>query len=241
MRFLLPLLLLVSTVVRGENIILDQTTPNEALAVQVLIDQFENTDIVIRREPWLTTKPVFVIYAEAAASLGEVAIDPLIEALDGSRQTRIGAAVGLGAIGSASIRTEFKLHRMLMGNDSFDRILACGIIRGIGPDAFILVDSLRLCLHHDNFHVQYWACRALSSIGSGANDATEDLLIVLKMGIASVRRNAAITLGNIQDGMDQPTRWKVIDALQEAKKDRCQPVRAAATEAEAKIIVFYPS
>lgn len=228
--------LLLCVPVYGEDIILDANTPNEVLAVQVLIEKFDSLDIVIRTKP-RGMIPAFVIYAEAAAFFGDCAVDPLIKALGEESQIRVAAAIGLEAIGPAAIKATPQLIVMLAGSDR-DNILACGIIRGIGPDAVKLVPLLRPLLDNDNFHVQYWACRALNSIGPGAQMATPDLCRELLMGIASVRRNAAITLGNIAPGMTKRQLQETIDALEVATQDKCQPVRVAATEALDKISVF---
>jgi HEAT repeat protein len=229
MRFVFLLLLLVAPVY-GENIVLDDT-PNEVVAVQALIDRFDDTTLVIRTDVYAVT-PAFVIYAEAAASFGDCAVDPLIAALDEGGQIRLAAAIGLQAVGPAAIKAKPFLIEMLASQSDRENILACGIIQGIGPNAVELVPQLRKLLSSDNFHVQYWACRGLSSIGPGAEDAVHDLLLWLKYGVASVRRNAAIAIGNIGPGLACPL---IIERLTVALDDRSVPVREAAQEALLKL------
>ena len=229
MRFVFLVLLLVSPAF-GEEIRLDADTPNEVLAVQALIERFDDTDYVFRTDPLLEVVPAFAIYAEAAASFGECAINPLIQALDGSRQSRVAAAIGLAAIGPLAIKARPQLIEMLEtgGRDS---ILACAIIQGIGPDAKEFVPQLRLLLAADDFHVQYRACRALSAIGPGAGSTAGALIVALREGVASVRRNAAIALGNIAVELDGKSKWAVIQALRQTQNDYSVPVREAAMEA----------
>lgn len=223
MRFVIVLLLLAAPVYGG---ILAANTPDEVLAVQVLIEKFDNANTVTRTD--------FVTFAKAIASFGECAVDPLIEALGKEGQIRVAAAVGLEAVGPAAIKATPQLIEMLDASDR-DNILVCGIIRGIGPDAVKLVPLLRTLLDNNNFHVQYWACRALSSIGPGAQMATPDLSKELLTGLASVRRNAAIALGNIAPGMTERQLQETITVLEVAQQDGCHPVREAATEALERI------
>lgn len=207
-------------------------TPDEVLAVQALIEKFDNANTV--------TGADFVTFAKAIVSFGECAVDPLIEALGKEGQIRVAAAVGLEAIGPAAIKATPQLIEML-GASGRDNILACGIIRGIGPGAVELVPLLRTLLDNNNFHVQYWACRALSSIGPGAHQATSDLCEILIMGIASVRRNAAIALGNIAPGMTLRQLQETINVLEVIKlRDGCHPVRIEAIEALNKISLIVP-
>ncbi len=229
MRFLLLLLLCSPTFA---DIQLDEGTPNEVLAVQVLIERFGDTDIITRTEPWFTVVPVFVVYAEAAASFGNCAVDPLIVVLqDENLQVRVAAAFALEAVGPASIKAKLLLEEMLQSDDDFTITLACAIIRGIGPDAIELVDPVMTCLDHKNFHVQYWACRALGGIGLNATPAADKLIELLKTGVASVRRNAALALGQIYKFRGDQTVNVIRALLQVIENDYSMPVKAAAEEA----------
>ena len=127
---------------------LDESTPNEVIAVQALIECFDCTDVIVRTEPWYTSLPVFVVYAEAAASFGECAVYPLMVALeDENPQVRTAAAIALEAIGPASIKAKPLLEEMLQSDNDRTKILACAIIRGIGPDAAELVDLVKEILY----------------------------------------------------------------------------------------------
>jgi len=233
MRFVIVLLLLCALVYGGYTI--DVSTSNDVLAVQGLIANFDSTEIITETEPWVSTTPAFVTYAELAASYGDCAVDPLIEALGEEGQIRMAAAIGLEAVGPAAIKAKPQLVEMLESSSDLDNILACGIVRGIGSDAVELVLLLQKQLHNDNFHVQYWACRALSSIGPGASPAAGELIVALREGLASVRRNAAIALGNIAGELDGKSKWAVINALEQTTFDYSVPVREAAVEALTKL------
>jgi len=229
MRFLFLLLLLCSPA--SADIQLDEGIPNEVLAVQALIERFDDTDTIVRTEPWFQTLPVFVAYAEAAASFGDCAVDPLIEALqDENPQVRVAAAIALEAVGPASIKAKPLLEEMLQSDDDRTNILACAIIRGIGPGACELVDSVMTCLDSENFHVQYWACRALGGVGSEAISATDKLVKLLETSTASVRRNAALALGLMYKCQGEP--GSIIQALEQViENDYSVPVKDAAKEA----------
>ena len=229
MRFLFVLLLLCSPAFA--EIQLDEGTPNEVIAVQALIDRFGDTEIIIRTEPWFHTLPAFVIYAEAAASFGDCAVDPLIEVLKGyNPQVRTAAAIALEKVGPTAIEAKPLLEEMLQSDDDHTNILACAIIRGIGPDAVELVDLVKELLYDENFHVQYWACRALGGVGLEAAIVVNELLDRLVTGVASVRRNAALALGEITKSIDN--NGPIIQALLQAiENDYSVPVKDAAREA----------
>jgi HEAT repeat protein len=251
MRFVLILLLLLVSPAFGDNIFLDENTPNEVLAVRLLVDHFSDTGYVIRTEPrvdnskgpgyvispgpWLKYTPAFVVYADLAAAYGDCAVAPLIEALEEDGQIRMAAAVGLEKIGPTAMRAKPQLIEMLNSSSVTDNILACGIIRGIGPDAVEFTSLLGAQLDNENFHAQYWACRALSAIGPGAGPSADQLIVVLREGVASVRRNAAIALGSIAVDLDGKSKCAVINALEQSKKDYSAPVREAVLEALRKL------
>jgi HEAT repeat protein len=232
MRFLIVLLLLLLCLpacLPMSNQM--ETLLADVAAVQALIEQFDDTEIITRMEPWYDTLPAFVVHAEAAASFGECAVDPLIVALrDENPQVRTAAAIALEAVGPAAIKAKPLLEEMLQSDIDHTNILACAIIRGIGPGAADLVDLVRARLHDENFHVQYWACRALGGIGLDAAHVVNDLLDCLTTGVASVRRNAALALGEITKTIDN--NGPIIQALEQVKKnDRSVPVRDAARDA----------
>ena len=228
MRFLLLLLLLCLPACNGE-IQSETTAPNEA--VQTLIDRFDDTEIVVRTEPWYDTLPAFVVHAEAAASFGDCAVYLLMVALeDENPQVRTAAAIALEKIGPASIKAKPLLEEMLQSDDDHTNILACAIIRGIGPGAADLVDLVKELLYNENFHVQYWACRALGGVGLEAAIVVNELLDRLVTGVASVRRNAALALGEITKSIDN--NGPIIQALEQViEHDYSVPVKDAAKEA----------
>jgi len=233
MRFVIALLLmLLATPVYG-----NANTPDDVMAVQALIEKFDTPGIVVTEDG--RTVPAFVVYAEAVAAYGDCAVDPLIVALEEEGQVRVAAAIALDMIGPASIKAKPQLVVLLNSSVDRDNILACGVIRGIGSSAAELVPLVREQLYHKNFHVQYWACRALASIGPGAHAATEDLCERLGTGVASVRRNAAIALGSIAPGMTLRQLQETVNVLEVTKlRDECHPVRIEAVAALAKIAEF---
>lgn len=237
MRFLFALLLLC-TPAFGQDIVVDNELPNATIVAEALIDRFDEPGWVIRPDPMCESLPLFAVYAEGVASFGEAAVDPLIVALeDENPQVRIAAAIALDKIGPPALKASPVLEKMLRSDDDRTNILACGIIRGIGPDAAWLTELVIPLLDHENFHVQYWACRALGSIGHNTGvQAAAKLVELLDTGVASVRRNAALALGNIAGGLDGKSQFAAIQALEQtAANDYSHPIREAAKEALAKI------
>lgn len=234
MRFIMLLLLLTAPVYGGE---ITPNIPEDVLAVRALIEKFDTPGFV--DVEGRGTIPAFALYAEEVATYGECAVDPLIEALGEEGQIRVAAAIALDIIGPASIKATPQIIKLLGSTVDRDNILGCGICRGIGRDAVGLVPQLLPLLDADNFHVQYWACRALSSIGPGAYAATDGLNRLLLNGVASARRNAAIALGSIAPGMTQRQLQETRDALTAvAETDGCHPVRIEAIAALKKIADF---
>ncbi len=138
MRFLLVLLLLCTpaSALTTITIELDEDTPNQVIAVEALIERFDDPNVIVRYVPWFQTLPAFVAYAEAVATFGDCAVDPLIVVLKNENpQVRIAAAIALEAIGPAAIKAKPLLIEMLQSNDDHINILACSIARGIGPEA----------------------------------------------------------------------------------------------------------
>jgi len=239
MRFLLVLLLLLlcaPAVAAIPVIELDEDTPNQVIAVEALIERFDDPDVIVRYVPWEHSLPAFVAYAKAAATFGDCAVGPLMVSLqDENPQVRVAAAIALEAVGPAAIEAKPLLIEMLQSDDDRTIILACGIIRGIGPEAGGFTDLLIAQLSNENFHVQYWTCRALGGIGTNAVPAVGRLCVLLEDGVASVRRNSATALGDIAIGLDRKSQLDIIYALQLATTDWSHCVCVAAREALLKI------
>ena len=204
--------------------------------VPVLIRHFSDQGFVRRFEPVYETPPLFAIYAKSVALFGEVAVDPLIEALENeSPQVFLAAAVGLGVIGEPSAKAMPQLLEMLESKDTRRRNAAAGVIQGIGPGAAEAVPVLRELLHAGNFHTQYWACRALGAIGPASVGATSDLVDLLVNGTVSVRRNAATALGNIGPDIGPEAVEQLIRVVDE---EFTAPVREEAVVALGKLKPF---
>jgi HEAT repeat protein len=167
----------------------------------------------------------------------EFALEDLITQLQNDVPTvRIEAAIALAKIGPEAIAAEPVLKEMLRGDDELNNALACGIIQGIGGRAVNLIDDISMLLPHENFHIQYWACRALGAIGPLAHRKALVLGPMMMNEEASVRKNAAMALGNIALGCSAEDFRLVIWWLEfAAENDRCHPVREAAKEALNKL------
>jgi len=175
------------------------------------------------------------ISATQAAPPAHPPMNVLIDQLEnGTRQEMFEAAVHLTVIGPKSIAAEPLLLKMLRSDDDFKMTLACGITQGIGSQAERLVDDIRPLLLNKNFHLQYWACRALCAIGPAAHDTVPQLLNCLKNGKASVRHNAATALGSIVAPCHKG-KVIVLKALGVALDDLHIMVREAAAAAILKI------
>jgi HEAT repeat protein len=242
----------------GEDIRLDMNTPSDTLAVQALVEQFDSQDIVLRIDEdgcLRSTIPAFVHYAKACAKL-DGAVPILIEVLASERwapgeappqfcgplyseQARLAAAVALEEIGPAAMECDELpplLGTLLESPSPSENIKALAIIRGIGPDAASLLSPVRTLLYAENFHVQYWACRAVAAMGDAGEPAVADLCLLLLMDSpASVRRNACIALGEVAgNSKDQDVAARILIIV--AQQDYSYPVRV---EARAALKKFY--
>jgi HEAT repeat protein len=227
----LMLLIALASVATPAEIVIPEDQPSETIAVQLLIDQFDSQDYVVRTDVYSVT-PAFAIYAEAAAKLDGAA--PMLAAVladSEDPQVRLAAACGLEACGPKAIIAAPLLKTMLESPDSVDRIMACAIVRGIGPEAASLLSPLRTLLQAENFHVQYWACRAIAAMGDAGEPAVADLCLLLTTDQpASVRRNACIALGEVAGC--SPDLDKVVEILEDVENnDYSHPVRVEATAA----------
>lgn len=167
----------------------------------------------------------------------EFALEDIITQLQNDDpEVRVEAAIALAKIGPEAIAAEPVLKEMLRGNNELDNALACGIIQGIGGRAVNLIDDIGMLLAHENFHIQYWACRALGAIGPMAHRKALILGTMMLNEEASVRKNAAMAIGNIALGCSEEDFRAVIYWLEYTiENDVCHPVREAAKEALNKL------
>jgi HEAT repeat protein len=102
-------------------------------------------------------------------------------------------------------------------------------LMGIGPPAANAVPVLIQMLDKtDDFHTQYWSCRALGRIGlPAAKPAVPKLVRLVRDSAPSVRGNAAAALGNLGAG----TGAEAVAVLIAALDDRLDNVRRAAAVA----------
>ena len=90
------------------------------------------------------------------------------------------------------------LIKLLEENSPETRREAMYGLMGIGSAAGPAVPALIAMLSSNDFHTQYWSCRALAKIGMPAAEPAIPILIsMLTDGVASVRGNAAAALGQL--------------------------------------------
>ena len=124
------------------------------------------------------------------------------------------------------------LIRILEQDRTENRRHVLAIVQVIGPVAKDAVPAIRKKLFHEEFHTQYWACRALGAIGPDAKDGAADLGKLLSTRYtASVRRNAATALGKIGPGIG----IERVELLTDLLRDRNHPVRVDAAIALADL------
>lgn len=169
-------------------------------------------------------EPVWVASAAAIVAVGPSVIGKLVQRLDPEKnETEYRAAcAALSEFGSAATPA---LDRLIAVISKDDDIIgpALFVIQKIGPKAAPAVPALIARLEDENFHHQYWACRALGAIGRQAEPSVPKLIDLLKNGVTSVRRNAAMALGEIGVASDP-----VLDDLTKALTDPIAPVRQEA-------------
>ncbi|MFO0905660.1 MAG: HEAT repeat domain-containing protein [Pirellulales bacterium] len=129
------------------------------------------------------------------------------------------ALSGLGAQATPIIPD---LIRILETDNPDNRRHVLAIIQALGPIAKDATPAIRKKLFHEDFHTQYWACRAIGAIGPEAIAAAPDLGKLLSTRYAaSVRRNAALALGLLGPGIGRAGVEQLTDML----RDRNHPVR----------------
>ena len=101
----------------------------------------------------------------------------------------------------------------------------------VGPGAKPALPALKKMLRHEDFHTQYWTCRTLAKMGDAALEAVPDLTDQLRAQTASVRRNAALAIGQLGPKCGE----QVVSPLTNCLKDRQQMVRSDAATALGKL------
>jgi len=233
---MLVIVLLISGAVFGGERIVPLEKPADTIAVETLIAQFDSQDVILRTDAdgcLMYAIPAFSCYAEACAKL-DGCVPLLIDVFDdpaSSEQKRLAAACALEAVGPDAMQAEPLLRLLLESPDVGDNIMALAIIRGVGPDAASLLSPVRTLLYAENFHVRYWACRAVASMGDAGEPAVADLCLLLMMDEpASVRRNACIALGEVAGcSVNLGPAVRVLEEI--AADDYSHPVRVAARAA----------
>ncbi|MFO0868056.1 MAG: HEAT repeat domain-containing protein [Pirellulales bacterium] len=171
--------------------------------------------------------PAAVAPAEPAAPVRTPA-EWVREMESGDDQRIAAATAALEALGPRASAVVPDLIRLLERDEAAHRRHVLAILRALGPAGKEALPAVRAKLFHADFHVQYWACRALAAMGGHAAAATGDLRQLLAPEFpASTRRNAALALGRIAAPDDPAT----VEALIGALRDRNHPVRVEAAVA----------
>jgi HEAT repeat protein len=165
----------------------------------------------------------------AAWAIGQLKLDAipdLIRLLESAPMpARRAAAVALHAYGEEAKAAVPALVELLREEDAGTRREAMFGLMGIGPAAAAAVPELTKLLSSDNFHTQYWACRALGRIGApAAKSAVPEMIRLMREGVASVRGNAAAALGAIGPAAGP----EIVAPLAAALKDPTHTVRKSA-------------
>lgn len=186
-----------------------------------------------------STSDVGPVWASAAQALGTLQADvvpELIVRLEDKREfARNAAATAVHVMGAKAASAVPALTQMLKHSDPETRRAGIYGLLGIGPLAADSVPSLIELLSSENFHTQYWSCRALASIGApAAKPAVPVLISLVGDGAPSVRRNAAYALGRIGPAAGR----EIIPPLESALKDGSYSVRQAAARALGRLGPF---
>ncbi|MGE3775852.1 MAG: HEAT repeat domain-containing protein, partial [Pirellulaceae bacterium] len=170
--------------------------------------------------------PVWHAAGEAVGKLGPDSLPELMKLLVSEDDIACHAAAvaihGLGAEAKAAVPAVIDQLRQ----KSTRRIPMIYALMGMGPAAADAVPVLIKMLDvEDDFHVQYWACRALGQVGlPAAQPAVKELVRLVRHPVASVRGNAAAALGKLGPQVGE----EAIAALAAALKDKLYNVRRSA-------------
>lgn len=85
----------------------------------------------------------------------------------------------------------------ILSQDDWRATIMLDILINFGPHAAKALNVVQKYLDHQNFHLQYWACRVIGAVGPDAKYLVPKLVEKYKNGVLSVRRNAALALGKI--------------------------------------------
>jgi HEAT repeat protein len=186
------------------------------------------------RTPIRLDAHVAMVASEALGDLGPGVLPELMAALDSpDLLTCLGSAAALQRMGPQAQEAIPRLIALL-ASDPNRRIPMIAALQGIGKAAKPAVPALIKTLDSEDFHTQYWACRALGAIGPDAQAAVPKLCELTKSGTASVRRNAAAALGQIGPAIGTAG----LDALIAAVGDGIEPVRENAVKALGQLADF---
>ena len=176
--------------------------------------------------PTSSGEPVWYVAGTAYGKLAPDSLPLLLKELKSENRTVFhAAAVAIHHIGPEAKGAVPTLVELLQKNNPETRIAIIYALMGLGPDAAAAVPALIEMTRNDDFHTQYWSCRALGKVGlPGAKVAVPVLLKLLSDEIASVRGNAAAALGNLGPGAGP----EVVPALTKSLKDKLYNVRTAA-------------
>jgi HEAT repeat protein len=196
--------------------------PGARDAVPVLVTRLDDREPVDAGEVWL-------VAGEALGQIGgEAALEGILPLLvpDPNDLRYRGACLVLHTMGAQAAPAVPRLLEILAsGTEPLGPPLYA--LEGIGAHGAEALPALIGLLDHENFHYQYFVCRVLSAMGEKAAPAVPKLMDRLQHGAPSVRRHAALALGDIGPVGGQPA----VEALTAALSDPLAPVRQDAATA----------
>ena len=143
--------------------------------------------------------PLAYVAAEAVANYGPRAVPLLQDAVrDDQPQVRRSAALTICLLGPEAREVVPALIEAFADADlGTRRPFLMNALLCTREHALPALPLMREFLDDEDFHTQYWACRVLAALGPQAAPAAPRLIELVADGVTSVRRNAALALGQI--------------------------------------------
>lgn len=143
--------------------------------------------------------PLAYVAAEAVSHYGPRAVPLLQDAVrDPQPQVRRSAALTICLLGTEARDVVPALIEAFADADlDTRRPFLMNALLCTREHALPALPLMREFLDDEDFHTQYWACRVLAALGPHAAPAAPRLVELVGDGVTSVRRNAALALGQI--------------------------------------------
>ena len=159
--------------------------------------------------------PLGYVAAEAVAQYGQTAVPLLQNAVrDEEQQVRRSAALSICLLGTKAGDVVPALIEAFADADlRTRRPFLMNALLCTGEHAEPALPLMIEFLDDEDFHTQYWSCRVLAVLGPKAEPAVPRLIELVRDGVTSVRRNAALALGQIGPGIGDAGLEVLIQAL----------------------------